>query len=278
MYRLLLILLFLLIFSSSAMAQEDHEKTVQLPPDSLAQWYKPANKRQVWLHNMFKLRREMQAVMEYIALEEPDLVKKWAERLVIHYRKIAEMVPEWEEELSLDWAENLEAAAVSGDFDLVKRAARKLGQSCKSCHREYRAVVAVMLRAPDFSGIKIKRNADGVEQSYAESMKELTVLVNRIKIAAEDERRQVALDAVAALQLRLNELGESCASCHKGEESRERFVGKKTADVLSLLSSSISDNDKKSIGRHLGTAAVITCARCHSVHRSTYDLKQMLAK
>lgn len=278
MYRLLLILLFPLIFSSSAIAQEDNEKTFQLPPASLAKWYKPANKRQVWLHNMFKLRREMQAVMEYIALEDPELVRKWAERLVAHYRKIAEMVPEWEDELSLDWAKSLETAAVSGDLVQVKRAARKLGQSCKSCHREYRAVVAVLHRAPDFSGIKVKRDSDGVERSYAESMKELTVLVNRIKIAAEDERQQVALDAVAALQLRLNELGKSCASCHKGEESRERFLGNKTADVLNSLSSSISDNDKKSIGRHLGTAAVISCARCHSVHRSTYDLKQVLAK
>ena len=35
------------------------------PPESLKQWYKPDNKRQVWLHTMFRLRREMQAINEY---------------------------------------------------------------------------------------------------------------------------------------------------------------------------------------------------------------------
>ena len=43
------------------------------PPASLEKWYKPANERQVWLHTMFRLRREMQAISEYAEKNEYGL-------------------------------------------------------------------------------------------------------------------------------------------------------------------------------------------------------------
>ena len=46
-------------------ASADNRVSIDTPPASLEKWYKPANKRQVWLHTMFRLRREMQAISEY---------------------------------------------------------------------------------------------------------------------------------------------------------------------------------------------------------------------
>ena len=43
--------------------------SLEIPPAVLEKWYKPANKRQVWLHTMFRLRREMQAIDEYTTLK-----------------------------------------------------------------------------------------------------------------------------------------------------------------------------------------------------------------
>jgi len=46
------------------------------PPASLAKWYMPENKRQEWLHNMFKVRREIQAVKLYSTSNEDELLGK----------------------------------------------------------------------------------------------------------------------------------------------------------------------------------------------------------
>ena len=58
--------------SSGVQAAEESEATLTLPPASIAQWYKPQNERQVWLHTMFGLRRSMTAIQEYVALEDGD--------------------------------------------------------------------------------------------------------------------------------------------------------------------------------------------------------------
>ena len=50
--------------------------SLKKPPASLEQWYKPANKRQVWLHTMFRLRREMQAIAEYAKQDDPTTDNK----------------------------------------------------------------------------------------------------------------------------------------------------------------------------------------------------------
>jgi len=254
------------------------ELNLQLPPSSLAQWYKPANKRQVWLHNMFKLRREMQAVEEYMAAGDAPLGRKWAGRLVSHYRKIGQMVPQWRDDLELEWAAKLEGAAARGDFALMGKALRKIRLSCNSCHREYRAVTAMLYRAPDFGQLQVVSGQDGSSRSYPEAMKRLSMLVNRIKIAAEDGRYAAALEALSGLRLRLDELGESCAACHKDAEPRARILEGPTAKGLAQLEQGLKERQGKNIGRALGSVAVTACARCHGVHRLSYDIKEVLAR
>jgi len=252
------------------------EKYVPLPPASIAQWYKPQNDRQVWLHTMFSLRREMQAVTEYAAADEQALTQKWTERFAGHYLKIAEMVPEWKDELEYGWLERLQSAAETGDREGVELALRKIGQGCKSCHREYRAVTAILYRTPDFSNIRIKKLADGSVDSFSAVMKELSLLINRIKIASDDSREQPALESLEQLRHRLADLSESCTGCHKDAAPRERFLGKLTNDALQGLEQGLKQGDKKLVGRSLGSAAVYACARCHAVHRAPSDIRETL--
>lgn len=73
----MIIVLYLALFAFIANITYTHTdliSAVKVPPSSLSQWYKPENKRQVWLHNMFKLRREMQAVEFYAQNQDPVLL------------------------------------------------------------------------------------------------------------------------------------------------------------------------------------------------------------
>lgn len=247
----------------------------ELPEKSLAQWYKPANERQVWLHTMFSLRRELQAVEEYAAAQDQPRLTKWAGRLAANYRKISEMVPEWTDELSPEAAQELEQAAASGDFSGAASAARSLGRTCNSCHREYRALVAARFRAPDFSNIEVADDT-GTVRSHSDHMDLMSRTLNTIKIASEDERWEAALDAESALRSQLKSLGESCGECHRETEPRERVLGQDSGNTLDTLRVALEEKDQRNTGRHLGEAAVQVCALCHGVHRTFYDLTRRL--
>jgi cytochrome c556 len=245
--------------------------TLEKPPASLKQWYKPDNKRNVWHHNMFKLRREIQAVEEYVQDKDQPHTEKWANELVKHYLKIADMVPQWKDELELEWAGKLSASAKQGDFKNVKAALKKLKTSCKGCHTDYRAQVAAIYRAPDFS--KIHVSLDNKKTSYLKFMKILMRDVNRIKIAATDDNKAKAQASLKAVRSGINTLRTSCDQCHKGNEAKDYYLGKKTSDLLDKLETAI---DKGKSGRALGEFAVQACARCHGSHRIVYDLKHEL--
>lgn len=269
-------LLFLLPVSGLSWA--DTEVRLSLPPASLAQWYKPANKRQVWLHTMFKLRRSMQAVSEYAALEDQKHLAKWAERFVKAYHRIPEMVPEWSDEVEGEWAERLLAAAQQGNYEKVNQALRKVGTSCRSCHNEYQAVARTLYRSPDFHAQQVELSDTLEELPYHEVMQQLSSSVNRIKIALEDQQTGRAQNALERLNLRLEDLGNHCSSCHKDEAPRERILGKPMQDALKQLGTAIDTGDVKGGGRLLGEIGVGICARCHGSHRSLSDLRGLLAK
>jgi len=272
-YLIPLSLLLLLINPITSWA--DEEKVIRIPPQSLAQWYKPDNKRQVWLHTMFRLRREMQAVKEYAAQGDMAGVQKWGQRLVDDYRKIPEMVPEWDDEVELEWADHLEGAIQNADLEKVARATKKLGNSCNACHREYRPLVAALYRTPDYSKLTVAWG-ENTTLKFTEAMAQLSQLVNRIKIATEDGSQARALEALGQLQQGLGDLGTSCDRCHQDSQPKERILGAHTQELLEQLEVSIKEGEKKQTGRLLGKAAVVACARCHGVHRTLGNLKTFL--
>lgn len=275
-FPIVVISVLMLLLSQSV--QAENEKNLALPPESLAQWYKPANKRQVWLHTMFRLRREMLAVSDYTALEDIQRLKKWSDRLAQDYRKIGEMVPEWQDELELEKMATLQKAAGQGDLAQVAKAYRKLGLSCRSCHREYRAIVAALYRTADFSAIQVEDPESLEELPYKKVMQRLSLQINRIKIASEDGRKQTAVNALRNLRQSLGDLGQSCEQCHKDEVPLERILGAEMEKSLAALEQGIESADIKETGHTLGTLAVQVCARCHGVHRTLYDLKKALSE
>ncbi|MCK5917225.1 MAG: cytochrome c [Cocleimonas sp.] len=264
--RFALFLTLLLFTLSSLHAGE--KITLEKPPASLAKWYKPQNKRNVWHHNMFKLRREIQAVNEYMQANDQPHTEKWALELVKHYRKIQEMVPEWKDELELDAADKVEAAAKKGDFSALKKAMKTLQSSCKGCHSDYRAQVATIYRAPDFSKIQVQ--LEGEKVNYLTFMKILMRDVNRIKIASTDGDKEKAQQALIAVRKGITTLRSSCASCHKTNKAKDYYLGTETDTLLDELKVSI-ENGKT--GHKLGEFAVKACAYCHGSHRIVYDLK-----
>ena len=274
MSRILLPFCILLFSWQTSLAAE--EITLSQPPASLGQWYKPASKRHVWLHNMFKLRRELQAVKTYSAAKDQQHTQKWTDLLVGHYRKIKDMVPEWEDELDLSTADKLADAASAGDFNKVDKTLKKLGHSCNSCHREYRAVAAALYRTPDYCIVQITHAGTGKTSDYRDYMVHLQELVNGVVINMQDDDMQAASATAKQLEQDLEQLKPSCNSCHKNEAAVEYYLGEATRASMKKLSDALQAGDKKLAGRAVGETALNACAHCHGVHRALYDLTGLM--
>lgn len=270
MYKntLFALILFTLPFLSLS---ADDSVSFKKPPASLEKWYKPGNKRNVFQHNMFKLRRELQAINHYRAEEDLAHTQKWVTEFVEHYRKIAEMVPEWKSELNLKKAKQLELGAKEGNYKNINSAIKKLQKSCRDCHESYRTQVAAIYRVPDFSQINVL--LDGEETDYNRFMKLLMRDVNRIKIFADDNNKIKAKNSFDDLKNKITTLRSSCNNCHKGDKAKDYYLGKETAELMDKLETSIESGNS---GRPLGEFAVQACAHCHGSHRIVYDLKEKI--
>jgi len=250
--------------------------SLKKPPASLEQWYKPANKRQVWLHTMFKLRREMQAISENAQTNDRAAMQKWIKRLDKHYNKIAEMVPEWQDEIKPRLLSDLKTFAKEGDSYRVKKTLKMIKRTCDDCHTYYQPLVTAMYRSPHYEDIKIKL-ADGKMQSFGDNMSALSESLNRILISLDDGHNDVASQSGKLLADQLQDLGGSCNSCHKKDEyPRERILGKLTLQRFEKLQQNISAGRVRDSQELMGEIAVTVCARCHNTHRIVSDLRDAL--
>lgn len=266
----------LLVTSWLTPAYAEPVVSLKQPPASLEQWYKPANKRQVWLHTMFRLRREMQAIAEYAVLKNPEAMAKWIKRLDKDYNKIVEMVPEWEKEIKPKLLPELEMFAQKGDMYRVAKTLKMIRRTCDDCHTYYAPLVTATYRSPHYDNIKLK-NSNGKTQSFEDNMEDLSRSVNRILIALDDGHQSVALKSAGTLADQLQNLGDSCSSCHKDDEyPRQRILGKVTQQRFEELQVNISEGRVKDSQKLMGEIAVTVCARCHNTHRIVYDLRNAL--
>ncbi len=243
---------------------KDNVNVHKIPPESLSKWYKPENKRQEWLHNMFKLRREIQAVKLYSSSDEDELLDKWTEQLSKHYLRITEMVPEWNKKLDVDALTRLQESVKGREQQGISLALDDLGASCDSCHRDYRNTVATMFRTPDFSSVKLSQPVE-----YKEHMKTLIRQVNQIKIASEDGKLDVALSSLSELKHGIQLQGETCVQCHK--KDIKIYPSVKVTKTIAKLEQSLATGTDKERGKALGALAVQACASCHGTHRIAYD-------
>ncbi len=248
---------------------QQHVVVLKEPPASLAQWYKPQNKRQVWLHTMFKLRREMLAVELYAHSQDQQHLQKWSKKLVTDYQKIGEMVPEWADKLNKAVISQIEDAVRKNNYQQVLKALPTLKQSCDTCHEDYRVVTATRYRAPDFAGLTLD---DSTELTVL--MQALSDQVNKIKIAFVDGRRADALLAYADLDKGMSQLGQVCTSCH--DKETKPYPGDSMRVMQATLKQSLESGTLKEQGSALGSLAVAACANCHATHRLAFDARQLL--
>lgn len=261
---ILLQCLLVVVIAGIVYLHKDRVILLKAPPASLAQWYKPDNERQVWLHTMFNLRREMQAARLYAENKDAEYLDKWVTRLSEHYLKIGEMVPEWQKHLDMDAIGNLQKSTSGNNYQDVLDTLDNLEDSCNACHVDYRAVTATMYRAPDFSSMRISDST-----SLETHMQVLTRQINQIKIASEDGQQDIALASLADLERDMNALGGTCSDCHK--KDTRIYPDDTMKNTIASLADSLRSGTPKDQGRELGTLAVLACARCHGTHRIPYD-------
>ena len=268
-----IVFIFLQILIVAAVAgvmfmHKDKVALVKLPPASLEQWYKPANKRQVWLHNMFKLRREMQAIGHYAEVRDQVRLEKWMDSLNQHYIKIGEMVPEWQKRLDLAALNHLQSLVTNGQHDQVATALEAIQQNCNSCHVDYRSIVATRYRAPDFAQPALAKN-----DQFKKQMQRLNKDVNALKIASGDGRPQDALVSFGALKKGIAELSDSCTTCHK--KPAKTLLTEDINGTLDKLEVALVSGTVREQGMTLGTLAVQACANCHANHRLNYEAREL---
>jgi len=248
---------------------------VVLPPDTLEQWYKPANKRHVWLHVMFKLRREMQAISEYAAAGDQPRLLKWTEKLVRDYKKAGEMVPEWNKAMKPQLVDELLDAVQKKDEDKIKQTQQNLDRVCQKCHDRYRAITAAIYRSADFSKIRLNDIHTNEPLAYKEAMKRLSQTMNRIVIGIADQKFDLAQSSTNELEKRMGRLAQSCDKCHDDDAARETILGQKNKDRFAELRKLLQSKNTNKAGRAVGEIAVTACARCHSIHRTTSALRDV---
>lgn len=270
-YFVALQIIIALVIAGVVYKHNDKAVIVKTPPKVLAQWYKPENKRQVWLHNMFKLRREIQAVAFYAEQKDNEHLQKWSKSLEQHYLKIAEMVPSWEKKLDSTTLSNLTKSVAEQNYTDTLTAVNTLQESCDSCHDDYQALTALTYRAPDFSKIEVKP-----ELPFNSHMQSLIKQVNQVKIASEDGMTDLALSSLAELKQGMQTLGQVCTDCHK--KDKKPYPSEQMSKTLLSLENSLIEGTLKEQGRDLGTLAVLACARCHGTHRLATGAKNLLSK
>lgn len=247
---------------------------LQMPPASLAQWYKPQNKRQVWLHTMFRLRQALQAVELYADQGNRELLLRWAEELQQRYAELPEMVPEWRENTRQALAAAVVADARAGDVSALAESVKRLKRKCAGCHREWKGVVTALYRSPDYAEVAVPAAAGLRDTEFLESMEWLADSLNRIKIGREDEQLAAARAATQRIGAQLKQLKGSCRQCHRDPQSGERILGEATWKTLADLEAALqAPHDPKQSGHHLGTLGFTVCGRCHSIHRTVSDLR-----
>lgn len=267
----------LVLLSTMVFPAHGGELLLNTPPHSIAQWYKPQNKRQVWLHTMFSLRRSMQAVEEYLERNEPSRLERWAVVLDEEYRKLGDMVPEWQDELETEWSGRLRQAAADGDVTEVRRALGKLRTTCRSCHNEFRTVTNILYRSPDFSALRITTDRDGT-LTNRELMQLMSRRVNQVKIFQEDHDSEAAKTAAEELGRLLKLADTSCSQCHQEDGAGSRNFSTRSEEYQSELLNGIALRDVKQVNSSLGKIGAFVCARCHSIHRPIEEIRAMLKK
>jgi len=263
------------ILSSNVWADES-SVTLKKPPASLEAWYKPSNKRQVWLHTMFRLRRELLAISDYSQAQQPQLLQKWFKGFDKDYREVGKMVPEWQDALDITELNKLQDAVENKDYPAIPPILDNLQDSCTECHADYQAVARLLYRSADFAKIRVLDAHNGRKIAYDKAMAELSSTVNRIKIAMHDNLYPQAIAYLEPLQTRLKSLSDGCSDCHKQADEQIDYIINSSQPILTELKQALEKQDNKQARISLGTFAVKTCARCHSVHRTTAELKELL--
>jgi len=276
--RIILAILAIVVLSWFFIDNSNKEPvtTLHYPPDSLSQWYKPDNKRQVWLHTMFRLRREMLAVNDYAELKDFTGLKKWTERLEKDYKKIEEMVPEWKYKIKPQLFTELHDSIQNNNAEPIKKILHKLEKTCTSCHDKYRPIVAALFRSPKYDEIRVQTQDKDNDQSFIDSMIDVSKSINQILIALDDDKKSIALEARVRLDTQLKFMSESCSNCHKDEVPEQRIFGPETQQRIAEIGTSITENRIKDTKKMLGEIGVTVCARCHSTHRTLSDLNESL--
>ncbi|MFC1716624.1 hypothetical protein ACFL6S_23350 [Candidatus Poribacteria bacterium] len=247
--------LIFLIQQTSVRGQEGHEQeyVIRKPPASLDKYYPPEAEGPQYLFAMFAVEGPLMGFMTHLQGGDMAKAKEYFETFKAEYKRVAEMVPEWRVHYWPDEpVNNLEAALGSGNPAAVGPAVGALMQSCTRCHNETMSAVWARYQKP--------------LAELGEFMFDLVGPMGAVNTYTAEGEFGKARGAFGLFQERMDELAESCGSCHDTE--RAYYV---SADVQALMKTVADalEAEAPNAEKILGTMQKIgaeNCYKCHKVH------------
>jgi cytochrome c556 len=273
MRKVILILVAMLLTATFAAADPSsqlpgggNQNTASALPSSLDSFYPPRAEGPYYLFEMLKLDTLFSGIAaDVMEGDLPGAVNSFGE-FESQYRKVSQMVPEWEGYYSMAMVQRLGKELKKGGRDETMAAFGEVGKSCHQCH------IAKMVPAQQryhwgrFAEITVLDPLSRQQTEFASFKKYLStnmagITVNLMQGQVENARRQ--FDGFRA---RFETLKGSCLNCHDDEMAY--FVDGGVEKLLDDLNRALSEKkvDPGTIGTMIQGVGRESCFKCHLVH------------
>ncbi len=257
--------------------QEEGKISIKRPPKSLDNLYPPKSREKKFLATMHNMATSFKATMFYLQSGNTERAKKWAENLVKTYLSVGNMVPEWQNYIKKDVAENFLKAVNSGDLKQVGALAKELGDTCKSCHQEHQLSVKIFYSVPSWDEIEVEDPVSLKKVDIHKFMQDMSDSLRFTLIGVQDGDFSLAEKSVKDFSTRAKALKETCSSCHTSKASIEALAGKDYIAAIDALFNSVKEKNQQKFFPALSRVGDF-CTRCHTTHLLLLEIKEAISE
>jgi len=277
LFFLFLLAFFLFVRLGVSQQQEEEGKiSIKRPPKSLDNFYPPKSREKKFLSSMHNMATSFRATMFYLQSGNTERAKKWAENLVKAYLSVNDMVPEWQNYIKKDVAENFLKAVNSGDLERAGALAKELGDTCKSCHQDNQLSVKIFYSIPSWDDIYVEDPVSLKKVDIHKFMQDLSASMRFTFIGVQDGDFAFAEKHAKDFSARAKAVKETCSSCHTSKASIEALAGKDYIGAVDSLFASIKEKNSQKFFSSLSRVSSY-CERCHNTHLLLWEIKSSIS-
>lgn len=241
-------------------------EAITATPASLAALYPPLAKEPVHLFAMLGLQEALSGIVVDLLEGDPTGARAAFAQFQEHYRRAAELVPEWRSAYPEGPVLELQNALRRDDQASQMQAIEAVGGVCHRCHLAAMAPVQLLYRWGSFGAQTVKDPLSGDTLPYGEFKRRLATTFTGITWDLRQGQEENARRQFEAFTARFSALRSSCLACHA--TPRRSFVDRDVQALLEelgqVLQAAAPDlNAAAGLSARIGQAS---CSACHLVH------------